>query len=209
MRPRPVHRPAVPQRPEGGHLHGGGARAHPAGPPGLRRIAAALDVRERAVPRTSPTRRYAAWGSCGRASRRRWPRSRHDPAVIAGRMRAEVFTWLVPEGMLRVRRRLDSPCANPDRRGRDDHPPRPARAARAGRVRGLRGGEGRGGGGRARALRAARPRGARREDAAPRRDRGGAADPRRAADPDRDADRLRPGRARLAGGRGRASSATS
>jgi uncharacterized protein len=23
-----------------------------------------------------------------------------DPAVIAGRMRAEVFTWLVPEGML-------------------------------------------------------------------------------------------------------------
>jgi hypothetical protein len=24
-----------------------------------------------------------------------------DPAVIAGRMRAEVFTWLVPEGMLR------------------------------------------------------------------------------------------------------------
>ena len=25
----------------------------------------------------------------------------HDPAVIAGRMRAEVFTWLVPEGMLR------------------------------------------------------------------------------------------------------------
>jgi hypothetical protein len=26
---------------------------------------------------------------------------RADPAVIAGRMRAEVFTWLVPEGMLR------------------------------------------------------------------------------------------------------------
>ena len=25
---------------------------------------------------------------------------RADPAVIAGRMRAEVFTWLVPEGML-------------------------------------------------------------------------------------------------------------
>jgi uncharacterized protein len=25
---------------------------------------------------------------------------RTDPAVIAGRMRAEVFTWLVPEGML-------------------------------------------------------------------------------------------------------------
>jgi uncharacterized protein len=23
-----------------------------------------------------------------------------DPAVVAGRMRAEVFTWLVPEGML-------------------------------------------------------------------------------------------------------------
>jgi hypothetical protein len=23
-----------------------------------------------------------------------------DPAVIAGRMRAEAFTWLVPEGML-------------------------------------------------------------------------------------------------------------
>ena len=23
-----------------------------------------------------------------------------DPAVLAGRMRAEVFTWLVPEGML-------------------------------------------------------------------------------------------------------------
>ena len=23
-----------------------------------------------------------------------------DPAVITGRMRAEVFTWLVPEGML-------------------------------------------------------------------------------------------------------------
>jgi hypothetical protein len=26
---------------------------------------------------------------------------REDPAVVAGRMRAEVFTWLVPEGMLR------------------------------------------------------------------------------------------------------------
>ncbi len=25
---------------------------------------------------------------------------REDPAVVAGRMRAEVFTWLVPEGML-------------------------------------------------------------------------------------------------------------
>ena len=71
--PRPVHGAAVPERPEGGHVHGGGARPDPAGPPGLRRLAAAVDVRERAV--SQPARRDAARlrGHASQRSRRRLP----------------------------------------------------------------------------------------------------------------------------------------
>ena len=70
-------------------------------------------------------------------------------------------------------------------------------------LRGVRGGPRRRGGRRARQERAAGPRDPRRQDAEARRDRGGASDSRGAADPDRDADRLQPGRARVAGRRGR------
>ncbi len=63
-------------------------------------VAAPVDVRQRAVPATSPTRRYAASGSCVSGIEETLAAVQADPAVVAGRMRAEVFTWLVPEGML-------------------------------------------------------------------------------------------------------------
>ena len=60
-------------------------------------------VRQRAVPTTSPTRRCAASAIMRTGIEETLAAVQADPAVIAGRMRAEVFTWLVPEGMLRVR----------------------------------------------------------------------------------------------------------
>ena len=92
---------AVPPRPAGRHVHRGR----------LERIQqdAHLDFSARsATGRTAngpfdhqPDETLRGLGDHAQRDRgdaRRGPAA--DPAVIAGRMRAEVFTWLVPEGML-------------------------------------------------------------------------------------------------------------
>ena len=157
---------------------------------------------------TSPTRRCAASASCAPSIEETLAAVQADPAVIAGRMRAEVFTWLVPEGMLpfgsprlaRVRILIaeDETIIRLDLRSLLEGAGFEVCAEAKDGLEAVE---------LARSERA-RPRDARREDAAPRRDRGGAADPRRAADPDRDADRLRPGRARRRARSRRACSAT-
>jgi hypothetical protein len=51
-------------------------------------------------PFRDPTRPCAAMGIMRSGIEETLAAVQADPAVIAGRMRAEVFTWLVPEGML-------------------------------------------------------------------------------------------------------------